>query len=195
MDVLGPVLHIVVRSLVILFPLTVGMLAFRRLALSKSDNAWTYAGICLLCAVATAGVLPWGLGITALNIPLLLLALACPVLWIATLFVFDMSRVTRYGADPLAATARSLAGRAAPKLAPLLLGEADQVTSKAPVFRHRPKPQTTPDPVPVRSVATTTLLSLARDIRNNATSERRRPKLLPPPEDGKLAFVRDRRNA
>ena len=63
MDVLSPLFHMVLRSLVVLFPLTVGWLAFRRLALSKSANAWIYAVICLFAAVTAAGVLPWTLGL------------------------------------------------------------------------------------------------------------------------------------
>lgn len=181
--------------MVILFPLTVGWLAFRRLALSKSSNAWIYAAICLLSAIAMAGVLPWGLGMTGLNLSLLALALACPALWIATLFIVDMKRVSRYGPDPLFSTARAVAERAAPKLAPLVLGEADRARAPAPMFRHRPKCTDPEHKTPARSTATTTLLQLARDIRGNATSERRRPKLLAPPQDGELPFLPKSRNA
>ncbi len=121
MDVLSPLFHLVLRSLVVLFPLTVGWLAFRRVALSKSGNAWVYAAICLFAAVTTAGVLPWTLGITAINWFLTLLALVCPVLWIGVLLICDVSRSSRYGPDPLMSAARAIAHRSAPRLAPLVL--------------------------------------------------------------------------
>lgn len=189
MDILSPFLHLAVKSLVILFPLTVSWLAFRRLALSKSTNAWIYASICLFAVTAAAGVLPWSLGLSDLNIPLLLMALAAPTLWVATLFICDLSRVSRYGPDPLFATARSVAEKAAPNLTPLLLGEDMRTAKEAPVFRHQPKPVPVLSELPERSAATKTLLALARDIRGNTSSERRRPKLLPAPETRELPFV------
>ncbi|MEO1538065.1 MAG: hypothetical protein AAFR73_10065 [Pseudomonadota bacterium] len=195
MDVLSPLLHVAVKSLVMLFPLTVGWLAFRRLALSKSANAWVYAGACLFSAIAAASILPWGLGLTPLNWGLLLLALLSPVVWIATIFVCDMSRGRPYSDDPLLRTARSLTGRTRPGLATLILQEGQRTLDAEPVFKHRER-QAPPKPVvSQRSTATTTLLNLARDIRNNATSERRRPKLLAPPERSDFPFLRENGNA
>lgn len=190
MDVLNPLLHLAVKSLVILFPLTVGWLAFRRLALSKSANAWVYAGACLFSAIAAASILPWGLGLTPLNWGLLFLALLSPVVWIATIFVCDMTRIGRYGEDPIVQTARSLGSRATPKLATLILQEEQRAEPVMPVFKHRERPEPQKPSPPQRSAATTTLLNLARDIRGNTSSERRRPKLLPPPERAEFPFLR-----
>ncbi|MEM6385650.1 MAG: hypothetical protein AAF718_05375 [Pseudomonadota bacterium] len=193
MDVVSPFFHLVVKSLVVLFPLTVGWLAFRRLALSKSANAWIYAGVCLFSAVTAAGILPWGLGLTSLNWVLLFLALFCPVIWIAAVFVCDMSRVSHYHPDPLFTTARTVAHKTAPKLSPLILGKPEPEEKQILVFRHRPKPKL--EPVrPSRSKATKTILKLARDIRGNASSERRRTKLLPAPKTNALPFIREHRS-
>ncbi|MEM7719761.1 MAG: hypothetical protein AAF222_11215 [Pseudomonadota bacterium] len=171
------------------FPLTVCWLAFRRLALSKSDNAWIYAGVCLLSAVIAAAALPWMLGLTSISWPIIMLALLSPALWIAAILVCDVSRERRYGHDPLFQTARTIGQKSVTKLSPLLLGPSDRMPEEEPVFRHRNKPVRTKAPKPSRSKATRALLSLTRDIRDNATSERRRRKLLPPPEPAQLPFL------
>lgn len=186
MDVLSPLLHLVLRSLVVLFPLTVGWLAFRRLALSKSANAWIYAVICLFASVTAAGVLPWTLGLTAINWPLTILALTCPAIWVGAILFCDITRVKRYGADPLLALARSALGEAEP--GPLVLKPSD---AAEPVFRHVARSDPRPSkPKAVRSAKTQTILKLARDIRGHPTSDRHRRKLLPPPEKAELPFLR-----
>lgn len=189
MDVIGPLFHLALRSLVVLFPLTVGWLAFRRLALSKSGNAWIYAAVCLFAAVTTAGILPWTLGLTQLNWLLLMLALVSPAIWIGIVLLCDMSRTNRYGGDPFVDAARSVASDAPRKLAPLLLDRPLEPESPVPVFRHR-KVVRAPKEREIGQ-ATRTILALARDIRGNATSERRRPKLLPAPEKKELPFLRE----
>ncbi len=193
MDVLSPLLHLVLRSLVVLFPLTVGWLAFRRLALSKTANAWIYAVICLLAAVTAAGVLPWTLGLTPINWPLIALAMACPAIWVGVILFCDISRVQRYGVDPLLALARSAAQKPSEKAEPLVLQPSHAVQ---PVFRHtaKPSPRAT-QPKPTRSTGTQTILKLARDIRGNPTSDRHRRKLLPPPEKAELPFLGRSRRA
>ena len=75
-----------------------------------------------------------------------------------------------------------------------MLGETDRATADTPVFRHASKAIRVPATAPKRSATTTTLLNLARDIRGNATSERRRPKLLPPPNETELPFLKGGRN-
>lgn len=190
MDVLGPLMHVVLKSLVVLFPLTVGWLAFRRLALSKSSNAWMYAVVCLFAAVTAAGVLPWALGLTGLNWVLVLMALISPVLWLGIILICDMSRTHRYGGDPLIEAARSVARRPAPKLKPLVLDDPVMPDAPKPVFRHR-----APSRMPFEKrrefgQTTRTILNLARDIRDNSTSDRRRPKLLPPPKNTELSFLK-----
>ena len=130
MNVFGPLLLVALKSLVVLFPLTVGWLAFRRLALSQSSNAWIYAAMCLFAAVTSAGILPWTLGLTGISWPLLALALVCPALWVGVILVCDVSRRPRYAPEPLTDAARLLLRRSQPKLAPLLLTQravADEV--------------------------------------------------------------------
>lgn len=188
MDVLSPLFHLVLRSLVVLFPLTVGWLAFRRLALSKSANAWIYAVICLFASVTAAGVLPWTLGLTAINWPMTGLALICPAIWVGAILFCDIARVQRYGADPLLTLARSAFGERPEQADPLLLRPSD---AAKPVFRHVPRKQTRPAKSKgARSAKAQTILRLARDIRGHPTSDRHRRKLLPPPEKAELPFLR-----
>ena len=188
MDVLSPLFHMVLRSLVVLFPLTVGWLAFRRLALSKSANAWIYAVICLFAAVTAAGVLPWTLGLTAINWPLTVLALMCPAIWVGAILFCDITRVQRYGADPLLTLARPALREPDAQPGPLVLKPSD---AAKPVFRHvaRKEPHHA-KPKTARSAKTQSILKLARDIRGHPTSDRHRRKLLPPPEKAELPFLR-----
>ncbi len=188
MDVFSPFLHLALRSMVVLFPLTVGWLAFRRLALSKSANAWIYAAMCLFAVVSAAGVLPWTLGLTSLNWLLLLPALICPMLWIGVLMLCDVSRSHRYGPDPLFTGARKIAERTMPRAVPLILKDPEFADGPRPVFRHRVERVDEPQK-PSLSSGTQTLLNLARDIRGKASSERRRPKLLPSPTSFELPFL------
>ncbi|MDJ0638470.1 MAG: hypothetical protein QNJ20_06525 [Paracoccaceae bacterium] len=192
MDVLGPLILLVLRSLVVLFPMTVCWLAFRRLALSKSGNAWLYAAMCLFSAVTTAGVLPWALGLTPLSWLLLGLALICPVFWIITVVVCDVSRQSRYGPDVIAHVSKRITRNSPKPIEPLVLENPEPPSTPVPVFRHTEKVKERPKDRPAVSTATRTILNLARDIRSNPTSESRRPKLLAPPKSDGLPFVRRR---
>lgn len=210
MDVLSPFFYLVFRSLVVLLPLTIGWLAFRRLAMSKTGNAWIYAMTCLFATVIAAGILPWALGLTGANWIFLVLAAFCPAVWVGVITLCDMSRRTNYGPDPMAKSAQTIATTARRRLAPLILEQPDFPNAPMPVFRHggtaedatdrsdgvdreaqkrkRP-PEATPSPSP----ATRSLMSIAREIRGNKSSESRRPKLLPPPEPGtppELPFIK-----
>ncbi len=197
MDVLGPLMHVVLRSLVVLFPLTVGWLAFRRLAHSKTSNAWIYAIVCLFSAVTAASVLPWTLGLTSLSWVPVIMALTSPMIWICVIMICDLSRNHRYGSDPLLETARAMVSRPVVKPVPLLLEKPVPADAPALEFRHR-----APKPLPVKAKAapeigpaTRTLLSLARDIRGNPNSDRHRPKLLPSPEGSDMPFLRGSNDA
>lgn len=189
MDVLSPFFHVLLRSLVVLFPLTVGWLSLRRLALSKSGNAWYYAIVFLFSTITTAGILPWTLGLNSLNWMLILLALASPAVWIGITHLCDGARHNRYGRDVIAETARSI-----PRLAPLLLENPIVPESPAPMFRHR---EVKSPPATARKISqkTRTILSLARDIRGNVSSDQRRPRLLPAPDTRDLPFLPRKSNA
>ena len=195
MDVLSPLMHLALKSLVVLFPMTVVWLAFRRLAMSKSDNAWIYAATCLFAAVTAAGILPWALGIAPLNWVLLGLAVLCPVFWVATIAICDMSRAPRYRPDALADTAKTIVERTKVKLPPLLLSNPETAETAPVMFRHRKRGPEKEKRQKQRSEATNTIINLARDIRYNASSEGRRPKLLPPPADRRdMPFLKNRRS-
>lgn len=191
MDVLIPLFHLVLRSLVVLFPLTVGCLAFRRLALSKSDNAWIYAATCLFAAISSAGVLPWALGMTSINWIMNLLALCCPGIWIGVLLICDVSRSHRYSQDPIVWTARFFFAKPEQELV-AETGEAHTAPAvPPPVFQHKPKtfPKVSTKSYEASNSAST-IVALAREIRGNRTSDRRRPKLLPAPKSRELPFLR-----
>ena len=188
MDVLSPLIELLVRSVVVLLPLTVGWLAFRRLAMSKSGNAWIYAVTCLLAAVTVAGTLPWALGLTASNWVFVALSLFCPLVWFGVVLLCDTARRGEYGPDPIVDGLRGT--RKPKKPAPLVLDSP--IEEPRPVFRHsRPQPNipmATSKPAPT----TRTLMTIAREIRGGQTSDRRRPKLLPPPKKREMPFIRDR---
>lgn len=191
MDVLSPLIDLSVKSLVVLFPLTVGWLSFRRLALSTSSNAWIYAVMCLFSAVSAAGVAPWAVGLTTINLVSLGCALVCPALWVGVIMVCDTTQGRRYGPDPIADAAKQFVRPKAPEPAPLILENPDFPKPPEPIFRHREKPAAEPTAMPpsVASTGAQNILSLARGMRTNATSEKRRPKLLPAPPRSDYPFV------
>lgn len=188
MDVLSPLLELLLRSALVLLPLSVGWLAFRRLALSKSGNAWIYAVTCLLASVTVAGTLPWALGITSVSWIFLALALFCPALWFGVVVLCDLNRRREYGPDPMVDALMSLRP---PRKAPPLVLEHPVEEENVPVFRHSRPP---PAPIPMArskpNPTSRTIMSIAREIRGNRTSDSRRPKLLPSPEGRELPFLR-----
>lgn len=197
MDVLGPLFQLLFRSLVTLIPLTVGWLAFRRLALSRTGNAWIYAATCLFATVTTAGLLPWTLGLARVGWLFLVLAAFCPAIWIGVIGVCDMSRrKDHYGPDPL--MDKVLKFKARPQRKPLVLENPDWPGTPMPIFRHS-RPDTghnalekaSPTPrLTDKKPTPRTLMTIAREMRGNNTSDARRPKLLPPPELASLPFIR-----
>lgn len=195
MDVLSPILHVLLRSIVVLFPLTVGLLAFRRLALSKSANVFIYAVMCLFAAVTAAGVLPWTLGLTPINWLLALMALACPMMWVGVILFCDLSRTYRYGPDPILKLAGLFNRQTKDRYSTLALEADKRVMTPSPIFRHKTSDQQSYPKVNRRSNSTKTLLALARDIRGNSSSDRRRPKLIAAPRTNELPFVRHSHDA
>lgn len=180
MDVLSPLFQLLFRALVVVLPLTIGWLAFRRLMLSRSANAWIYATTCLLTAVTTAGLLPWTLGLAGGNWLFFLLSAMSPPIWMGVIMICDpISQPSVYDtkADPREETAK------VHRLRPLVLEKPDWPEAPVPVFRHmKPAANTPNSPSPGKESAAKTLLSVARDMRGNSTSDSRRPRLLPPPE-------------
>lgn len=195
MDILGPLFLLLFRSFVVLLPLTIGWLAFRRLALSKSGNAWIYAVTCLFAVVTAAGLLPWALGLKQAGWVFFILAAFCPAIWIGVVTICDMSRRTIYGHDPVKDAVVTFTSRQ--KSAPLVLENPELPGAPIPVFRHRspengdvkfvrePLPAKVPETAKPRS-----LLAIAREMRGKDSSDDRRPKMLPPPEIKSLPFLK-----
>lgn len=194
MDVFSPIFQLLFRSLVILLPLTIGWLAFRRLALSKSGNAWIYAVTCLFAAITVAGLLPWALGLSKASWVFFILSAFCPAIWIGVVTVCDMSRRTIYGPDPVVDAVLTFTSMQKPT--PLVLEDPNWPGTPVPVFRHKspengvvsfdPQPNL---PGPVMAPARRSLMSIAREMRGNQNSEARRPKLLPAPDIRSLPFI------
>ena len=193
MDILSPLFLLSFRTFVVVLPMTVGWLAFRRLMLSKSANAWIYAVTCLFGAVTAAGLAPWAIGVARASWVFFILAAFCPAIWIGVVMLCDASRRRGYRADPLADVTLTFASRQ--RAAPLVQEDPDWPGTPVPVFRHsRPVLPTILDKGPFRPSAnpatrSRTLMSIAREMRGDGTSETRRPKLLPAPDPLELSFL------
>ena len=216
MDALTLLLQLCFTSFVVMLPVVVGILAFRRLTKSTSSNAWIYAVTCLFAAVTTAGLLPWALGISSSNWIFFVLAAFCPATWFGVTTICDVSRKRSYEADDQdISTVFFKAARKAPP-APLVLREPI-MEMPLPMFSHRepanvdapslkkppvlkPVPAvavvptvTKPDPVvdaPAQPIGEKSILDVAREMRRNASTDERRPKLLPAPSISELPFIK-----
>lgn len=217
MDALTLVLLFLFKSFVVLLPVVVGGLAFRRLTKSKTSNAWIYAVTCLFAAVTAAGLLPWAVGLSASSWGFFVLAAFCPAVWFAVTTICDVSRNSSYETEieDIPTVLFKAYRKAAP--APLLLNEPLKVKEQLedmprPVFIHNepantdapsePKTDAAPtvatidapiDPeedVAVQPIGEKSVLDVAREMRRNKSSEERRPKLLPAPSIGKMPFIK-----
>ena len=182
MDVLSPLFQLLFRALVVVLPLTVGWLAFRRLMLSRSANAWIYATTCLLTGVTSAGLLPWTLGLTQGNWLFFLLSALSPPIWMGVIMICDpVSQPSAYDTRPEPQSAPEVA-RFKPKR-PLILEQPDWPEAPTPMFRHlKPAANMPVPPDAAEEGPTKSLLSVAREMRKNRSSDARRPRLLPPPK-------------
>lgn len=205
MDVMAQILLFLFRSIIVVMPLTVAWLALRRLAMSHSANAWVYAASALFGAVTTAGLLPWALGLATAHWIFFLFAAFCPALWLGVVIVCDARRPNFYDRpeDTEAAEKadepvfRSWRGTAEPEpAAPLILENPEWPGTPVPFFRHANTDA--PTAAVVAASAERTVLSIARDMRRNETSDARRTKLLAPPrasELPELPFLKESRTA
>ena len=187
MDVVTTIIQIGIRSLFVLSPVAVAGLAYRRLALSRSGNAWIYACIALTATLTAIALLPWAVGVGQISWLPALLSLLCPFVWVGVVLICDAAQGTKnYDSfendqteTPGAVFMRHIH---APKTHdPLMLERPEWPDAPEAVFIRRETPQTKiivpTDPVPsVRDV-----ISIVREMRGNASSEPRRPRLLPPP--------------
>ena len=186
MDVLGPLFQLLFRVLFVVLPLTMGWLAFRRLMLSRSANAWNYATTCLFMAVLAAGLLPWMLGLGSANWLFFMFSATSPVIWMGVVMICDpVNQPSAY--DPEVSDEAEAVPVFAPRLntaqpeRPLVLEKPDWPDAPTPVFRHK---MAAPDMATAGAdqAASRSLLAVAKGMRGNINSENRRPRLLPAPD-------------
>lgn len=213
---LGLLPILVLRTLLLALTLVIFLLAARRLAMSKSANAWLYAATALFALLTLVGLLPWIMGLGKSHPVFFVFAAATPAVWYGVVTMCNATRQSHYDSDLERTVLRFAALAGMPKPGgPLLLTEPVRPDAPVPVFRHAPQvsqeapnpPEEQPllltDPQPVQasttrsrvSEATKTLLGIARNMRKNSSSEGRRPKLLPAPkraESREIPFLRAR---
>ena len=176
------------KSLVVLVPLSVAILAFRRLSISKSANAWLYAATGLFGTLTTLGLLPWILLAGSSHPVFFVFAAMTPAVWYGVVTLCNSTSSTVYGTEIEDALGR-LASRARRenRSEPLILEEPHWPDAPVPVFRHSGHGHETEIPskptsaIARASEATRTIVDIARMMRGNPSSERRRIKLLSPP--------------
>ncbi len=146
MDALALLVHLIFKTFFLALPVGVAWLAFRRLSMSESQNAWLYSAVALFSSVSAAGLAPWALGFTGVSWLVLIAALMCPLLWMATVLLCDL-RQRSYGDEDATdwVIERFTSSRAEPEarsFEPPLVLRAPIVEAEAPaeevmpVFRH-----------------------------------------------------------
>lgn len=192
MDAFALLINLVAKTFFLGLPLGVAWLALRRLMMSKTLNAWIYAGVGLFAASTAAGLAPWALGFQPLAWIFLIFAFLCPPLWLATVVLCGMGRMSGYDAEAIEEPAAFEREAPKEKLAPLVLEEPilpePERTERAPkpVFKtHRSALRTARDLASARLKSEPDdchVLEVARSMRGNPnTSKRRMRPLLPPP--------------
>lgn len=186
MDAPALLLILVAKTFFLSLPLAVAWLAFRRLALSNSVNAWIYAGVGLFAASAAAGLAPWAFGFQQVAWIFVILALLCPPLWLATVILCGMGRVSGYDAPEVQSQADVAPLNGMPRPAPLVLEQPIWPETDKPVFRtHRSILRNAREKAGARIKSDPEdrgVLDVARSMRGNPnTSKRRMRPLLPPP--------------
>ena len=193
MDAAQLLLALVAKTIFLAMPAGTAWLAFRRLALSETSNAWIYAATGLFAAFAAAGLAPWALGLQAVSWPFFLFAGLCPPLWVAVVVICGIGRSQSYDIPAADETDPEPAAAPFPLAEPLptlVLRDPAFPEAPQPVFRHRPlsapplEPTAAPVAPPVRPAPPArSVIAVARDMRGHASAERRRTRrLLPPPE-------------
>ena len=199
---LGLLTLLLLRSVFLVLTLVIFALSVRRLLRSKTANAWLYAATAVFALLTFLGLLPWLSGMGRSHPVFFVFAAIAPGVWYGVVSMCNATRHTRYDSElertvlRFAALARRL--RVKP---PLVLEDLVSPEMPQPVFRHTPRaaitraePQRSEPLLLTEAVlvaetngrsrmseATRTLLGIARGMRRNASSEGRRPKLLPPP--------------
>ncbi len=191
MDALSLLIELLAKTAFLAMPTGVAWLAFRRLSLSQTTNAWIYAAMGLFAAFSATGLAPWALGFGSASWAFYVIALLCVPLWVAIVVILGIERPGDYehfaDDDSFEPEDRVVPFRQRPDYSePLLLQKPYWPDTPNPLFRHRSRVQNAPANsnalVPVK-MGTRPILQIARDMRGNtSTDERRLPVLLPPPE-------------
>lgn len=186
MSAAAVLIQMIAKTFFFALPACVGWLAFRRLVMSETSNAWIYASVGMFAAFSAAGLAPWVFGFQSLNWIFLVAAFLCPPIWLATIIICGMGRASAYDVD-----AEAEIENVRPPKPPVLVLEE-------PIF---PKLESEPSPVVFKShrqVLKTArkavskkvmaldvdrnVLEVARAMRGNeSTNKRRERPLLPPP--------------
>ena len=203
MDVLGIVLMLLFRSFIVLLPLTIVWLSFRRLAKSQGGNTWIYALTCLFALVTTMGLLPWALGLAQTAWLFFVLAAFCPAIWIGVITVCDLSRREMYGVYSERAEDEPMfkSRQTSRKPTPLVLENPKVPDAPIPVFRHRgeepgevayspdPLPPVVQEPKQSPVLGPRNTMSIVREMRGRDSSDARRPRMLPSPDMKQIPFA------
>ncbi len=206
MDALFLLTQLLFRSFIMILPVAVAWLAFRRLALSETGNAWLYAITGLFAAFTAAGLAPWALVGRDASWLFFVMAPFCPAIWLAVVIICGTDRVSLYDvvsgdraesrshhrreAAYSFRTKASASNQPSPKPT-LVLENPDWPDAPSAVFLHHRSEAADPvgsnvsrSSLPAESSSLRSVLSIARDMRGNgSTSHRRDRKLLPPPSE------------
>lgn len=187
MDAATLLVQLFARTLFLAIPFGVAWLAFRRLALSETSNAWLYAGAGLFAAFTAAGLAPWAFGMGSVGWLYFIFAALCPILWLAVVVICGFGRPPTYD-TPQGDIAED---RIAPFRIPtptsptLILERPEWPDAPSPTFRHH---DAVLDPANENVALAATkpdnsMIEIARNMRGNVTSAARRLRpLLPPPD-------------
>ena len=194
MNAAALLLILVAKTFFLGLPVGVAWLAFRRLVLSETLNAWIYAGVGLFAAFTAAGLTPWAFGFQPTAWMFLVFGFLCPPLWLATVVLCGMGRISGYDVPKMDVDDTSLPVQASAEVqssprvppAPLLLEQPIWPKPEKAVFRtHRTLLREARKMASERMKAEPidrSVLDVARSMRGNSnTTKRRMRPLLPPP--------------
>ncbi len=187
MDAVTLLVQLIAKTLFLAIPFGVAWLAFRRLALSETSNAWIYAGAGLFAAFTAAGLAPWAFGLGSVGWLYFVFAALCPSIWLGVVVICGIGRPPTYDSPEVDPTDDWIAPFRVPtqNSRPLILERPEWPDASRPTFRHHaaisiPANENVPLEAaePDRS-----MLDVARNMRGNATSANRRFRpLLPAPD-------------
>lgn len=194
MAILSSLFLLLFRAFIVVLPLAIAWLALRRLLSSRSSNVWIYAATCLLTAVVFVAMLPWAFMFAPVNWLVFLLAFFSPAIWLGVVMICDpLEEKSKYDpvdidddddVEPITFRRNPVPGK------PLILEKPHWPDTPMPMFRHNRSAFRTSTPR-VDEQSRPSLLSIAKNMRGNVSSDKRRPKLLPSPKhfDSDLSFL------